>query len=80
LQRWALRQRRDTRRARPGVCDLPWGTIDLSKYSPAAIERARGSWTEVAINEYGAVASFSRVLRALVDAKAPLDLLTKRTS
>ena len=63
------------RKARPGVDELPWGTIELSKYAPAAIERARGSWTEVAINEYRAVASFSEVLRALVDVKAPLDLL-----
>jgi len=63
------------RRARPGVDDLPWGTIDVSEYAPSAVERARGLWTEVAINEYRAVAGFSEVLRALVDVKAPLDLL-----
>src|ERR1019366_1663250 len=63
------------RKARPHTDDLPWGTVDASRYDPAAVERARGSWTEVAINEYRAVASFSEVLRALVDAKAPLDLL-----
>jgi hypothetical protein len=63
------------RKARPAVVDLPWGTLDPSKFSPAAVEYARGSWTEVAINEYRAVASFTEVLRALVDVKAPLDLL-----
>jgi hypothetical protein len=63
------------RKARPAVEELPWGTLDPSKYAPDAVERARGSWTEVAINEYRAVASFSEVLRALVDVKAPLDLL-----
>jgi hypothetical protein len=63
------------RKARPHTDELPWGTVDPSKYEPAAVERARGSWTEVAINEYRAIASFSEVLRALVDAKAPLDLL-----
>jgi hypothetical protein len=63
------------RKARPGVDELPWGTVDASKYAPSAVEKARGSWTEVAINEYRAVAAFSEVLRALVDAKAPLDLL-----
>jgi hypothetical protein len=63
------------RKARPGTDDLPWGTVEPSKYDPAAVDRARGSWTEVAINEYRAVASFSEVLRALVDVKAPLDLL-----
>lgn len=63
------------RKARPAALELPWGTVDLAKYAPAAIERARTNWTEVAINEYRAVASFSEVLRALVDVKAPLDLL-----
>jgi hypothetical protein len=63
------------RHARPGADDLPWGTLDPSKYAPEAVDFARGSWTEVAINEYRAVASFSEVLRAMVDVKAPLDLL-----
>jgi len=63
------------RKARPGIDELPWGTLDPSKYSPAAVEYARGAWTEVAINEYRAVASFTEVLRALLDVKAPLDLL-----
>jgi hypothetical protein len=61
-------------KARPAALELPWGTIELKDYDPAAIERARESWTEVAINEYRAVASFTEVLRALVDIKAPLDL------
>jgi hypothetical protein len=63
------------RKARPGTEELPWGTVDAVTYDPAAVDRARASWTEVAINEYRAVASFSEVLRALVDVKAPLDLL-----
>lgn len=63
------------RKVRPAVEALPWGSLDPAKYAPAAVERARGSWTEVAINEYRAVASFTEVLRAMADAKAPLDLL-----
>lgn len=63
------------RKVRPTTEELPWGTLDPTKFLPAAVERARGSWTEVAINEYRAIASFSEVLRALVDVKAPLDLL-----
>jgi hypothetical protein len=55
------------RKARPGADDHPWGTVDVSQYAPAAVEEARASWTEVA--------TFSEVLRALVDVKAPLDLL-----
>jgi hypothetical protein len=63
------------RKARPGIDDIPWGTLDPSRYSPAAVARARSSWTEVAINEYRAVAAFGEVLRAMLDVKAPLDLL-----
>jgi hypothetical protein len=63
------------RKVRPAATELPWGTVVLSSFAPAAIEYARGAWTEVAINEYRAVASFCDVLRALVDVKAPLDLL-----
>jgi hypothetical protein len=66
---------RHFRKARPATEELPWGSLDPSKYHPAAVEFARASWTEVAINEYRAVASFCEVLRALVDVKAPLDLL-----
>jgi len=63
------------RKMRPAVDDLPWGTVDTSRFEPRAVELARTAWTEVAINEYRAVASFTEVLRALVDVKAPLDLL-----
>jgi hypothetical protein len=63
------------RKARPGADDLPWGTLSPAKYAPAAVDQARASWTEVAINEYRAIASFSETLRALVDVQAPLDLL-----
>ena len=53
------------RKARPGIDELPWGTLRVADYSPAAVEFARGAWTEVAqINEYRAIASFSDVLRA----------------
>ncbi len=63
------------RKVRPATDELPWGTLIASEHPPAAVEYARGAWTEVAINEYRAVASFCEVLRALVDVKAPLDLL-----
>jgi hypothetical protein len=63
------------RKVRPGADDLPWGTVPLGDYSPAALEFVRAAWTDVALNEYRAIASFSEVLRALVDVKAPLDLL-----
>ncbi|MDP9148690.1 MAG: diiron oxygenase [Myxococcota bacterium] len=66
---------RHFRRVRPGVDDLPWGTVVTSKYPLVAVNYARAAWTEVAINEYRAAASFTEVLRALIDIKAPLDLI-----
>ncbi|MBV9948500.1 MAG: hypothetical protein JOZ69_16740 [Myxococcales bacterium] len=66
---------RHFRKARPAVGTLPWGTLSPDAYAPAAVETARASWTEVAMNEYRAVALFSEVLQALLEVKAPLDLL-----
>jgi hypothetical protein len=60
---------------RPAIESLPWGTLDKAKFDPRAVEIARIGWTEVAINEYRAVASFGEVVRALSDARAPLDLI-----
>jgi hypothetical protein len=63
------------RQARPEVDDLPWAAIDTAAYAPAAVARARVAWTEVAINEYRAAAAFTEVVHALLDTKAPLDLI-----
>lgn len=63
------------RKVRPGIEDLPWAAIDTSEYAPAAVERARVAWTEVAVNEYRAAAWFTEVVHALIDVKAPLDLV-----
>lgn len=63
------------RRARPGLDDLPWGTIDTTGYPPSLVAAARGLWTDLAISEYRAVASFAELVRAFVEAKAPLDMI-----
>jgi hypothetical protein len=63
------------RKVRPEVADLPWGSIDTSQFAPDAVARARTAWTEVAINEYRAAAWFTEAVHALLDAKAPLDLV-----
>jgi hypothetical protein len=63
------------RKIRTSVDDLPWGSIDTAQFSPRAVAIARRSWTEVSINEYRAISSFSEVVRALADARAPLDLV-----
>lgn len=63
------------RKARPEIEELPWDTLDPSAYPPALVTAVRGSWTELAINEYRAYAFFAEVLHALALARAPLDLL-----
>ena len=63
------------RKARPEIDDLPWDTLDPRAYPPELVAAVRGSWTELAINEYRAFAFFAEVLHALALARAPLDLL-----
>lgn len=68
------------RKARPGIDDLPWGTLDTSTYPRAVVEAARATWTESAYTEYKAVAAFSEVLRTMCEANAPLDLIGMTSS
>ena len=66
---------RSFRRVRPGVEEMPWGTLDTSSMPPLLIDRARVAWTEAAYNEYCTAAAFAELLGALLAAKAPLDLI-----
>lgn len=68
------------RRARPGIEDLPWGTLDTTSYPPDVVAAARATWTDAAYTEYKAVAAFSEVLRTLCEAKAPLDVIGMASS
>ncbi|HRG94975.1 MAG TPA: hypothetical protein PLR99_01930 [Polyangiaceae bacterium] len=68
------------RRARPGIEELPWGTLDTSDYPPEIVDAARASWTESAYTEYRAVAAFAAVLRAMCEAKVPLDVVGMASS
>ncbi|MBA2540160.1 MAG: hypothetical protein H0V17_11035 [Deltaproteobacteria bacterium] len=63
------------RKVRPGVDELPWGTLDVSRYPVELVDRARVSWTEAAFNEYCTAVAFSEMLGALLAAKAPIDLI-----
>jgi len=68
------------RKARPGIEELPWGTLDVSAYPPEVADAARATWTDAAYTEYKAVIAFSEVLRAMCEAKAPLDLIGMASS
>ncbi|MCB9675219.1 MAG: hypothetical protein H6737_08885 [Alphaproteobacteria bacterium] len=68
------RSERAFRALRPGIDAFPWGTLDPSRYPPVLVDRARLSWTEAAWNEYCTAAAFTSLLRALLEARAPIDL------
>lgn len=70
---------RQYRRARPDVEKLPWGTIDPSQYPSQVVEAARRSWTRSAFQEYRTSVACAVTLRALLEARAPLDLITLAT-
>jgi hypothetical protein len=66
---------RHFRKIRPAIRELPWGTLDPSRYPPRLVERARKMWTEMAYTEYATAARFAETLQAMLAAKAPLDLI-----
>jgi hypothetical protein len=67
------------RRLRPEVENLPWGTLDPSKYSPEVLRAARATWTEAAFQEHRTGAACAATLKALIAARAPLDLIAMAT-
>ena len=66
---------RGFRRARPFVDDLPWDALDPRAFPVALVEAARVSFTEGAMGEYTTAAYFAALLRALLEARAPIDLI-----
>jgi hypothetical protein len=63
------------RRLRPATATLPWGTLEPSRYPARLVERARNTWTQIALSEYRAAMSFAEILRLLLEVRAPLDLV-----
>jgi hypothetical protein len=67
------------RKMRPEVAAMPWGTLDLSGVSPQARLAARRTWTGAAFQEHRTGIACCAVLRALMEARAPLDLIALAT-
>lgn len=63
------------RRRRPGIDDLPWGTLSIDGLSPDEVARARLQWTDGAFSEYASAAAFTALTTALLEAGAPVDLV-----
>jgi hypothetical protein len=63
------------RRSRPEVEAMPWGTLALDAIPEAVLAYGRRSWTSAAFQEHRTAAACSATLRALIEARAPLDLI-----
>lgn len=63
------------RKMRPEVEAMPWGTLDLGGANPDALIAARMAWTRAAYQEYRTAAGCAIMLRALIEARAPIDLI-----
>ena len=63
------------RKLRPEVTRIAWHKLDGDSLAPRLRARARNFWTVAALAEHRAAASQAAVLRALVEARAPVDLI-----
>jgi hypothetical protein len=66
---------RSYRRARPEVERMPWGTMDLAGFDEQHVVAARKAWTGSAFQEHRTAAACASTLRALIEVRAPLDLI-----
>lgn len=63
------------RKMRPEVEAMPWGTMDLSGATEADLVAARRAWTGAAYQEHRTGVACAATLRALIEARAPIDLV-----
>lgn len=63
------------RRMRPEVEAMPWGTFDTAGIPAAALTLARKQWTGAAFQEHRTALACAATLRALIECRAPLDLI-----
>jgi len=66
---------RGYRKARPEVEQMPWGTMDLAPFDQQHLIAARSAWTGAAFQEHRTAAACASTLRALIEVRAPLDLI-----
>jgi len=63
------------RRMRPEVEAMPWGTFDTHGIPEAALVLARKQWTGAAFQEHRTAIACAATVRALLECRAPLDLV-----
>jgi hypothetical protein len=66
------------RKRRPGIDDLPWGTlaraVESGAFSAHGILEARATWTNGVFTEYASAAAFAAMSGAFLECGAPIDL------
>lgn len=67
------------RKMRPEVEAMPWGTLCPEEYPESVVLAARRIWTGAAFQEYRTGIACAATLRALLEARAPLDLIAMAT-
>ena len=63
------------RQMRPEVNEMPWGTLSTEGLPPEAIAAAQKAWTGAAFQEFRTGAACAATLQAMIEARAPLDLI-----
>ena len=63
------------RKMRPEVEAMPWGTLDLTGIPANAVLLARKQWTGAAFQEHRTGIACAATLRALLECRAPIDLI-----
>lgn len=63
------------RKMRPEIETMPWGTLDLRAAREEDLIAARRAWTGAAFQEHRTGIACTAALRALIEARAPLDLI-----
>jgi len=66
---------RHYRRLRPEIERMPWGTIDVSRFDEDDLVAAHRAWRDAAFQEHRTAAACASTLRALVEVRAPLELV-----
>lgn len=67
------------RAARPEVDAMPWGTLDPTAYPAHLVNAARTAWTRAAFQEYRTGTACALTVKALMECRAPLDLIAMAT-
>jgi hypothetical protein len=62
------------RRLRPDIERLPWKQLRVGRLNPEESTAARHAWTDITLQEYVGSEAHADLFRALVRARAPLDL------